>query len=368
MTLTTDQLADWITKGKALIAGLPSPRTPALIYGHGVFGRELYRALTATGANVKGFVDAHKAGMVAPESGNTILAPEEIPADHLLIQCIINPRFPVAEINEVLRGRCARLLNPLEALWWADAKLLWAARPEHYEPYLERIVSASRRFVSDDQALYAGVWHDRLTGSLQHLYSVTPDPYFPTDLPGLPAALDLIDCGAYDGDVERDALRRGFGLNSLVAFEPDPINFARLIAWVEGNRHEIGSAVTLPLATGDSNGILSFASGLSTSSHLSEEGEQQVACVRLDDVLSNHPANYLKLDVEGAESATLQGATALIRRCRPALAVSIYHRPNDLFELIEEIDQIAPGYQLHLRLHAFAGVDSVLYALPENKN
>lgn len=368
MNLTTGQLEDWIAAGEALISGLPSPSTPALVYGYGVFGRDLYRALKEAGANVTGFVDAHKTGMFSPESGTPILAPKEIPADHLLIQSINNPSFPVVEINAQLANRCARVLNPLEALWWADAQLLWTARPAHYEPHLERIVSAWKRIHPDDQALYAGVWQDRLSGAFRQLYSATPDPYFPADLSGLPAALDLIDCGAYDGDVERDALRCGFRLNSLVAFEPDPANFDRLVAWVDGNRHEVGCAVTLPLATGDSNCILSFAAGLTTSSHLTKSGEQQVACVRLDDVLSNHPANYLKLDVEGAEAATLRGASALIRRCRPALAVSIYHRPNDLFELIEEIDEIAPGYRLHLRLHALAGVDSVLYALPENGN
>lgn len=364
MSLTKAELEKWLAAGEALIATLPPPGTPALVYGYGVFGRDLYHTLKNAGANVRGFVDAQKAGQIAPESGRTILAPDEIPADHLLIQSINNPRFPVVAINEQLQGRCARLLNPLEGLWWAGAQLLWSARPDRYRPHLERIVACWKRIHPDDQDLYAGVWKDRLCGRFDHLYSATPNPYFPTDLPDLPTNLNLVDCGAYDGDVARDALRRGFKVDTLVAFEPDPENFDRLVAWVTEHRHAMRSAVTLPLATGDANCILSFAGGLTTSSHLAEDGGQRVACVRLDDVLANHPANYLKLDVEGAEAATLRGAAGLIRRSHPALAVSIYHRPNDLFELIEQIDAIAPGYEFHLRLHALAGVDSVLYALP----
>lgn len=368
MNLTTAELEEWLEAGEALIATLPPPDTPALIYGYGVFGRDLYRTLKAAGANVTGFVDAQKAGQVAPETGRTILAPGEIPSDHLLIQSINNPRFPVVDINEQLQDRCARLLNPLEGLWWAGAQLLWSARPDQYRPHLERIVSCWKRIHPDDRGLYAGMWKDRLSGNFEHLYSATPDPYFPADLPDLPPNLNLVDCGAYDGDVARDALRRGFKLDTLMAFEPDPENFDRLVAWVSEHRHEMHSAVTLPLATGDSNRILSFAGGLTTSSHLAEVGSQRVACVKLDDVLANHPANYLKLDVEGAEAATLRGAANLIRRCRPALAVSIYHCPNDLFELIEQIDEIAPDYEFHLRLHALAGVDSVLYALPRRRD
>lgn len=366
MTLTTAQLENWIVKGEALIAALPPPSTPALIYGYGVFGRDLYRTLTAAGANVIGFVDANKAGMVSTESGRKILSPAEIPADHLLIQSINNPSFSVTKINEQLRSHCARLLNPLEALWWGSGQLLWSALPGDYRPHLARIVSAWERMHPDDQTCYASAWHDRLSGSFGQLYSATQDPYFPTDLPYLPSVLNLIDCGAYDGDVARDALRRGFKLNHLVAFEPDATNFSRLVAWAEQHRNEIGTTLTLPIATGDFNDVVSFAGGLSTSSHLATDGNRQITCIRLDDVLVNYPANYLKLDVEGAEAATLRGATRLIRRCRPALAISVYHRPNDLFELIELIDEIEPTYRFHLRFHALAGVDSVLYAFPRN--
>lgn len=358
------RLAAWIAEGEANLASLPGLDEPAWIYGYGVFGRDLYRRLGAAGARMAGFVDAHKAGQPSAETGHPILSPAELPGDALVIQSINNPAFPIRDINAGLRPRCRRLLNPLEALWWAGCDLLWATRPGNHTPHLERIVTVAERIAPEDQPLYAGIWHDRLTGRFDALDSATPCPYFPADLPGIPHELDLVDCGAYDGDVARDALTSGRHLRRWFAFEPDADNFTRLHAWLAGHRSRVGEVITLPAAVGADNTILSFAGGLATSSHLSADGTLKVPCLRLDDVLAKVPVNYLKFDVEGAEADALRGAAALIRRHRPALAVSIYHRPEDLYALPELIDEIAPGYRMHLRLHALAGIDSVLYALP----
>ena len=47
--------------------------------------------------------------------------------------------------------------------------------------------------------------------------------------------------------------------------------------------------------------------------------------------------NFLKLDVEGSEMATLRGARNSIDRFKPKLAISIYHKPDDFFEIINYI-------------------------------
>jgi FkbM family methyltransferase len=363
--LDKTKLTTWIAEGEANLASLPSLDEPAWIYGYGVFGRDLYRILVSAGARVSGFVDAHKSGQVAAETGTLILSLGELPENSLLIQSINNPAFPIHTINAQLRPLCRRLLNPLEALWWAGCDLLWASRPSNYIPHLDRIVAISKRIVSEDQSLYAGVWHDRLTGHFEVLNTATPNPYFPTNIPDIPRQLNLVDCGAYDGDVARDALISGRTLRRWFAFEPDPDNFSRLQIWLGKHRCAVGEVMALPIAVGAENTILSFSGGLSTSSHLSTDGTLKVPCVRLSDILAQVPVNYIKFDVEGAEADALKGAADLIKRQRPVLAVSVYHRPEDLYALPELIDEIAPGYRMHLRLHALAGIDSVLYAIPE---
>ena len=73
----------------------------------------------------------------------------------------------------------------------------------------------------------------------------------------------------------------------------------------------------------------------------------------------------IKADVEGSELALLEGALATIKRCRPSLAISIYHKPADFYELPLWIHNLNLGYKLYMRHYHPVFSDTVCYALPE---
>jgi len=43
--------------------------------------------------------------------------------------------------------------------------------------------------------------------------------------------------------------------------------------------------------------------------------------------------DFIKLDIEGSELMALSGARATIKRVRPELAILLYHRRQDFFEI-----------------------------------
>jgi hypothetical protein len=86
----------------------------------------------------------------------------------------------------------------------------------------------------------------------------------------------------------------------------------------------------------------------------------------LDDLLRGQSTDFIKLDVEGGEIAALKGAADVILRCRPVLAISFYHRPQDLWEIPQLLRTLCPDYQFFLRQHYFNSFDSVLYAVPDS--
>jgi hypothetical protein len=53
-----------------------------------------------------------------------------------------------------------------------------------------------------------------------------------------------------------------------------------------------------------------------------------------------------------------------LARSRPRLAMSIYHKPEDLWELPFKVRELLPDAKLHVRQHGFNGFDTVLYAIP----
>lgn len=69
------------------------------------------------------------------------------------------------------------------------------------------------------------------------------------------------------------------------------------------------------------------------------------------------------MDVEGAEYEALKGAAEIIKNQHPVLAISLYHKPEDVFEIPKLILDIYSGYKLYLRHYSFSRHETVLYAI-----
>ena len=69
------------------------------------------------------------------------------------------------------------------------------------------------------------------------------------------------------------------------------------------------------------------------------------------------------MDIEGAELEALRGAAKTIRRCKPKLAICVYHRREDLITIPQFIKSISSGYKLYLRGHLYCPSEVVLYAI-----
>ncbi len=75
------------------------------------------------------------------------------------------------------------------------------------------------------------------------------------------------------------------------------------------------------------------------------------------------PVTFIKMDIEGAELEALKGSREIIQRYRPRLAISAYHKKEDLVELPLYIKELVPEYKLYIRHYSNAGVETVLYAV-----
>jgi hypothetical protein len=69
------------------------------------------------------------------------------------------------------------------------------------------------------------------------------------------------------------------------------------------------------------------------------------------------------MNIEGAEIDALHGGERLIRREHPKLALSVYHRPSDLWRIPEIVENFSSDYRLYLRQHDGGIIETVLYAL-----
>lgn len=198
--------------------------------------------------------------------------------------------------------------------------------------------------------------------------------YFPLDIPLFSKldALRFVDCGAFTGDTISHAMKYFRQIEKklayVIAFEPDEQNFTKLIAEVA--LQQTNSIDTLfmiyPCGLWSDNTILNFDSGKYGASSIKlSDGNISVPTVALDKTLIGAHPNYIKMDIEGAEQQAIIGAKQLIAEESPILAISLYHKPADLWEIPLLIDSINPNYDMYLRLYSELGLETVLYCVPK---
>ncbi len=69
------------------------------------------------------------------------------------------------------------------------------------------------------------------------------------------------------------------------------------------------------------------------------------------DTATNREATFIKLEIEGAELQALNGAKETIARNRPKMAISIYHKPEDLETLLDFVLETGRDYRIGFRQH-----------------
>jgi FkbM family methyltransferase len=192
---------------------------------------------------------------------------------------------------------------------------------------------------------------------------IEPQYYFPEDLIRFGVDEVFVDGGAYDGDtIETFSRLTGDRFERIFAFEPDRRTHKRLMTrFAEDARIE-----TIGKGLYDHTTELYFHNLGTRGSVLVDNAEQgiRVEVTSIDEVLAGGRASYIKMNIEGAELAALEGAAETIRRHAPKLAIAAYHRPSDLWEIPNRILSISPNYRLYLRQHGYGVIETVVHAIP----
>lgn len=333
-----------------------------LVYGAGRAGRSWASALAAHGMTVHAFLDRN------PKTGGPL--PMHVPADcppHLRDQSAVllalhNPGANVAQVRSELHALGFTHIFLLQDLVDAFPQQahFWLAPVSETLPCTDAI-RAGYALLEDAQSrhLYLALLDQRLNGNVDGLPPPEPGTqYLPQGVPLPTTPLRLIDCGAYRGDTIDSFLRAGLAYEALAAFEPDPTHFPALCATAATL-----PACVFPCGVWQDMRQLRFTSD-DAASHVDTLGETVVQTVALDQALPSFAPNMIKMDIEGAEAQALQGAQCMIACHRPHLAISVYHRPRDLWEIMQQIQGWVLNYRFRLRCHAYNGFDTVLYAEP----
>ena len=189
----------------------------------------------------------------------------------------------------------------------------------------------------------------------------------------------LVDGGAFTGDSAIEFIKacanKEVKYRGIFCFEPDP----KIFAVLKVNTARYDNVVPRPFGLWSHSSTLRFADsnmlkpgstriasvyGNNDDRPGGESGNMEICTVSIDEEFPDETVTIIKMDIEGAEIEALRGAMKTIRRCRPRLIVSAYHKRDDLFEIPLLINQTAPNYKIYLRHFSGNFEETTLFAIP----
>lgn len=207
----------------------------------------------------------------------------------------------------------------------------------------------------------------RVSGNLDYFRKYKqPDQYYAKDFFDSQMRGTFLDVGASIGDtLEALSESTDNSFEKVYCFEPSQDAFAVLQekAKAYGNRVQLVNK-----GAWDREETLVFhedaAHGASKIVSEGQENTIRISVDKLDSMVDvKDKVVHIKMDIEGTEERALIGASEIIKRDKPLLAICVYHKDDDFIRIPQVIRQIVPEYRFYLRHHNVSGTETVLYAV-----
>lgn len=329
-----------------------------ILFGAGNCGHIVYRFLLEEGVRVEAFCDNKLAGSIDRDTNVRIIGVEEMKADpdnfFILITVADKPVYQkiYAQLIELGfdRKQCLFMENYIERI---PIDFLVRNRKKYKEVFDSLADEISREIYMER------IKRVFLLSDISHIMRPASEQYFDEKV-GLTEQEVFLDCGAYIGDTAMEFIKRVNGkYRQIYLFEAEASKFGQIQKNLAGHTYKL-----YPYGVWSDNQRLNFDADGTSASKVSENGKGiQVEAAALDNINFDEIPTFIKMDIEGAEKEALLGARRVISEYHPKLAVCVYHKWGDLFELPLLIKEFYPGYRLYIRHYSDHFAETVCYAL-----
>ena len=182
-----------------------------------------------------------------------------------------------------------------------------------------------------------------------------------------------IDAGSYNADfITTLANKVSISKSRFYIFEPNKIFYNNIINNLD---KEINYKI-FNMALCDKDSTMKFMQIPSSTSHIinkkynaykdsiDKNNIDIIQTTKLDSIIKNEKVSGIKIDIEWAESSMLKWSTEILKRDRPILLLSIYHRRDDLFKLQNYLMNLDLNYNFYIRHYSLSVAKTILYCIP----
>lgn len=151
----------------------------------------------------------------------------------------------------------------------------------------------------------------------------------------------------------------------------------KTISHIISEMQKLNELEIIPLALWDKKEKLTFTENVSApySSGINPplnrnnfEQEFLVEAISIDEYVKENnisKIDFIKMDIEGAETKALIGAKETLIKFRPQLAISIYHSNNDMQDIPIYLSSILDEYVFKIGQYSPDNDETILYAIPK---
>ncbi len=330
-----------------------------ILFGVGVYSKMVREYIESIGLSVSYYSDNNKEKHGKYIDGIEVLSPQQLKNIENKI-VFITARHHVKQVNKQLYDMGIESVS--------FDRFIVNSRMKDFEYVYENILDDEK-----SKKVYEAVINAMITGDSKYFDEVMEDNEFYALSNFMNEGNDIfVDAGAYVGDTVERFIWKNIGqFNKIYAFEPGKKQFKAMKYRVERliNEWALNSEdiECIRGGLGEDNYTVSYCeneNSLSSNNLYNIEDKEKLSTIdvySLDKYLKGKKITFLKADVEGFELQMLKGAKDTIEKYKPKLAMSVYHRPCDLFEIAMYIKGIVPEYKVELRHHSSKLMETVMY-------
>lgn len=342
-----------------------------VIYGAGFYGIKTLITLRKYGVNPTFIVDRNSEYSGSSIGGIPIMGLEALSTISNDTMIIITPRYASAGIEKMLRSYGFNNLA-IEGGIVSDHNVIFG-----YSKNCElkqQIFADSMHKVDFVKARLADAHSVKVFEAIAKLWChgdyqdclnlVNDEGYYPDDIIKLNDDEVFVDCGAYIGDsVEKFALKTHGKYKAIYAYEASELQYEQAKAYLRAKKIE--NLELHNIGVWSSEGELCFDSTGDVGNRISNGGETKIKVNSLDNLLKDKLSpTFIKMDIEGAELEALKGSMEVIKEHLPKLAISVYHKFGDIWEIPYYILNETDRYKIYLRANSPL-YDFIFFAIPK---
>lgn len=338
---------------------ISNPKGVVYLFGINYWSKKLINIINID-AIIDDFADIQSYQNIPVYKSQQIHFSEEI----VIINCVLDANTKSA-YNKISKLGFKFIINYTE-LHYFDPNI-----PQHssvvdtIQCYDKTLLTKLYNNLYDDESkqVLTDIMSYRLTGDLTYLtnYSYRPNDQYFDECMNYEEEI-FVDAGGFDGDTAELFLKKHPKTTKYFFLEPN-------IKYIEKakNRLKLFTQVEyIQLGASNKKDNLHFNSQNGSASTISQSGDAVIQVDTIDSIVCKN-ASTIKMDIEGHELKAIEGAKETIKKSHPKLAICVYHKGEDIYQVFNKIMNIRDDYMIYLRHYSESFIETVMYFVPLKK-